>query len=182
MSFVRWLIAVIVIAAIAHGAALYFGPSLKMTLAMGGMADRDKAMGGTGVNHMFHAVRPNADNNAIVRSSPDLLYSTCVYDVSEKPLLLTAEVPSGTYWSAAFYDLNTNNYRVINDGQATTGGIRVLVVKAGTPSAETPAGAETIVSPTERGLVLIRTLVNDDANFAAIDAVRKQAACSPLGK
>lgn len=174
MSVVRWLIAVIVIAALAHGAALYFGPSLIMSVAMG------KATRAAGVNAMAYPPRPNADNNTIVRSSPDLLYNICVYDVSEKPLLLTAEVPPGTYWSASFYDLNTNNYRVINDGQATTGGIRVLVVKAGTPSAETPAGAETIGSPTERGLILIRTLINDEANFAAIDAARHQAKCRSL--
>lgn len=174
MSFVRWLIAVIIIAALAHGAALYFGPSLIMGVAMG------RASSAVGVNTMGYPPRPNADNDTIVRSSPDLLYNTCVYDVSDKPLLLTAEVPPGTYWSAAFYDLNTNNYRVINDKQATTGGIRVLLVKTGTPSAETPAGAETITTPTERGLILIRTLVNDEASFAAIDAARKQATCRPL--
>ena len=174
MSFVRLAVAVILIAAVTHGVALTFGPSLIMTIAM------SRAAKVAGVNAMAYPPRPNADNNTIVRSSPDLLYNVCVYDVSEKPLLLTAEVPPGTYWSAAFYDLSTNNYRVINDGQATTGGIRVLVVKAGTPAAATPAGAETIVSPTERGLVLIRTLINDEANYAAIDAARKQATCRPL--
>ena len=174
MSFIRWLIAVIVIAVLTHGAALYFGPSLIMSRVTGRVAET------AGVNAMLYPPRPNAANDMIVRSSPDLLSNICAYDVSEKPLLLTAEVPPGTYWSAAFYDLNTNNYRVINDGQATTGGIRVLVVKSGTPSAATPAGAETITSPTDRGLVLIRTLINDEANFAAIDEARKKATCRSL--
>lgn len=174
MSFVRWLIAVIIIAAIAHGAALYFGPSLIMGTVM------SRAAAVSGVNGMAYPPRPNAANNTVVRSSPDLLYNICVYDVSEKPLLVTAEVPPGTYWSAAFYDLNTDNYRVINDGQARTGGIRVLVTKPGTPAAEATAGAETIVSPTTRGLVLIRTLINDEANFAAIDTARRQAKCRSL--
>ncbi len=174
MSFVRWLIAVVVIAALTHGALLYFGPSLIMSRAMGRVSDA------VGVNAMLYPPRPNAANDTIVRSSPDLLYNICAYDVSGKPLLLTAEVPPGTYWSAAFYDLNTNNYRVINDRQATTGGIRVLVTKAGAPSSDTPAGAETIISPTTRGLVLIRTLINDEANLAAIDEARKQAKCRSL--
>lgn len=174
MSFVRWLIAVVVVAALSHGALLYFGPSLIMSRAIGRIADI------VGMNAMAYPPRPNADNDTVVRSSPDLLYNACAYDVSEKPLLLTAEVPPGTYWSAAFYDLNTNNYRVINDRQATTGGIRVLVTQAGAPSADAPAGAETIASPTTRGLVLIRTLVNDEANFAAINEARKQAKCRSL--
>jgi len=174
MSIVRWLLAVVVVAALTHGALLYFGPSYIMSVAMG------RASALAGVNAMAYPPRPNAANNQIVRSSPDLLYNICVYDVSEKPLLLTAEVPPGTYWSAAFYDLGTNNYRVINDRQATTGGIRVLVVKSGTPSAATPAGAETIASPTDRGLVLIRTLINDEANVAAIDAARQKATCRSL--
>ena len=174
MSIIRWLIGVLVIAALTHAAALYFGPSLIMSQVMG------KVSASTGVNAMAYPPRPNAANDTVVRSSPDLLYNMCVYDVSEKPLLLTAEVPPGTYWSAAFYDLNTDNYRVINDGQATTGGIRVLIARPGTPSASAPAGAETIVSPTSRGLVLIRTLINDEANFTAIDAARRQAECRSL--
>ncbi len=174
MSIIRWLVAVAAIAALTHGAALYFGPSLIMNVAM------SRVSASVGVNAMAYPPRPNATNDTIVKSSPDLLYNICAYDVSEKPLLLTAEVPPGTYWSAAFYDLNTDIYRVINDSQATTGGIRVLVTKPGLPSASAPAGAETIVSPTTRGLILIRTLINDEANFAAIDAARKSAACRSL--
>ncbi len=174
MSFIRWLIAVVVIAAIAHGAALYFGPSLIMSYATGKMTDR------AGVNAIFHAPRVNASNDTVVRSSPDLLYSTCVYDVADAPVVLTARVPRGTYWSAAFYDMNTDNYRVINDGQATAGSITVVVTKPGTPAASAPAGAEAIVSPTTRGLILIRTLINDDAAFDAIDRDRRLAECRPL--
>lgn len=174
MTFIRWLLAVAIIAAAAHGAALYFGPSLIMSQVTG----RLSALGG--VNGMFHAPRPNAANDAVVRSSPDLLYSTCVYDLSEGPVVLIAQVPRGTYWSAAFYDINTDNYRVINDGQASAGSITVVVTKAGTPMASAPAGAEAIVSPTTRGLILIRTLVNQDADLAATDEVRRTAKCHQL--
>lgn len=174
MKLIRWLIAVAIIAVLTHGALLYFGPSLIMGYATGRMTDL------VGVNAMLHAPRPNAMNDTIVRSSPDLLYSTCVYDVSDKPVVLTARVPRGTYWSAAFYDINTNNYRVINDRQATAGSITVVVTKAGTPAASAPAGAEAIVSPTNRGLILIRTLINDDNAFATIDDDRRVAECHQL--
>lgn len=175
MSFVRWLIAVIVIAALAHGAALYFGPSLIMSIVMG------RASAVAGVNAMAYPPRPTASNNTVVRSSPDLLYSICVYDVSAGPLELSATVPPDTYWSAAFYDFNTNNYRVLNDSQVGRS-VAIVLTKAGSPAAQALAGAETVVSPTDRGLILIRTLISNEAALPALEASRKDTTCSPLRK
>jgi len=36
-----------------------------------------------------------------------------------------------------------------------------------------------VAAPTNRGIVLFRTLVNDEAQLAAIDAARHNAACEP---
>lgn len=174
MKTVRFLLAVLVIAAITHVALLYFGPSLIMMRVLGRM---EKTAGG--VNAMVHAPRPTAVTNNVVRSSPDLLYSVCPYDVGTTPLRILADVPKDTYWSVSFYDANTNNYRVINDGEATAGAVLLVVRKTGDTS-RTPAGAEVINSPTERGLVLFRTLIADEGRFAEIDAARKTATCRPL--
>ena len=173
MKFLKWLFVTLIIAALTHGALLYFGPSLVMSRAMGKISARG------GVNTMIAPPRPNAQNNLVVRSSPDLLYNICVYDVTEKPLRISAEVPQGTYWSVSFYDMNTNNYRVINDGQATAGAVLLVLMKSGS-AAPPPAGAEIVTTPTERGVVLFRTLINDESRFAEIDAARKQAKCAPL--
>lgn len=173
MKIVKWLLAVLVIAAVTHAGLLYFGPSLVMSRAMGKIGAK------AGANAMLHSPRPNADNDTIVRSSPDLLYSVCVYDLDAGPLRINAEVPPGTYWSMSFYDMNTNNYRVINDSQATAGAVLIVLMKAGTLG-PTPAGAEVVASPTARGIVLIRTLVNDDSREQQIDTVRRRAACTPL--
>jgi uncharacterized membrane protein len=145
-----------------------------MSIAMGRMT---AAAGGP--NTILTPPRPNAQNNTIVRSSPDLLYNVCVYDVSAKPLRISAEVPQGTYWSVSFYDMNTNNYRVINDGQATAGAVLLVLMKPGATGAP-PSGAEIVTSPTDRGIVLFRTLINDESRFAEIDAARRQAKCAPL--
>ena len=173
MTIVKWLFAVLVIAAVTHAALLYFGPSLVMNRAMAVVA------AGSGINTMSHAPRPTADTDRIVRSSPDLLYSICPYDLGDGPLRINAEVPPGTYWSMSFYDMNTNNYRVINDGQASAGAVLIVLMKAGTLG-PAPAGAELVASPTPRGIVLIRTLVNDERSLQAIDTVRRRAACTTL--
>lgn len=170
MKLLKWLFAVALIAAVTHGALLYFGPSLVMSRLLGRMADR-----AGGFNAMVHMPRPNAANDTVVRSSPDLLYSACPYDLSAGQLRVTADVPQGTYWSMSFYDANTNNYRVINDSQATAGA--VLIVLRSNSADLPPAGAEVVTSPTKRGVVLIRTLINDDARLADIDQVRRTAKC-----
>jgi uncharacterized membrane protein len=37
-----------------------------------------------------------------------------------------------------------------------------------------------VVTPTSRGIVLFRTLVNDEGHVAGIDAARHNAACEPF--
>jgi uncharacterized membrane protein len=174
MKTIRFILSVLVIAAITHGALLYLGPSLIMSTAMGRMS---AAAGG--VNAILHAPRPTAANDSIVRSSPDLLYSVCVYDVSEKPLRIKGDVPPGTYWSASFYDMNTNNYRVINDAQVPSGAFVLVLSKPGAAPLES-AGAEALASPTTRGLILFRTLVSSDARQSELDAARRETDCRPL--
>jgi uncharacterized membrane protein len=126
---------------------------------------------------MTHALRANAENNTIVRSSPDLLYSICPYDLAYGSLRIFTEVPKGTYWSMSLYDMNTNNYRVINDTEASAG-MALVVVRRPANQAPTPVGAEVVNSPSDRGIVLIRTLVNDDTRLAEIDKVRRGATCT----
>ncbi len=173
MGFLKNLLIVLVIAAITHGVLIYMGPAFVMSRATAGMT---KAAGG--VNAVVNGPRVNADNDTIVRQSPDMLYSSCAYDVSAGALNVYAEVPPGTYWSVSFFDSNTNNYRVINDGQAA-GRVNLVLVKAGSDAAK-PAGAEIIESPTATGAVLFRTLINNEAQFDELNAVRKTAKCTPL--
>lgn len=174
MKIVRFFLMVLVIAAITHAGLLYFGPSLIMGRVMGAMS------GMAGMNAIAHAPRPTADTDRVVRSSPDLLYSICAYDVTEKPLRIRADVPPDTYWSVSFYDMNTNNFRVINDREASAGAV-VLVLRRPGDTSPAPAGAEVIESPTDRGLVLFRTLIASEARFAEIDEARKDARCEPFG-
>ena len=174
MKTVRFLLVVLLVAALTHVGLLYFGPALIMSRVLGRM---ERTTGGA--NTIVHPPRPTAETDTIVRSSPDLLYSVCPYDVGIQQLRILADVPKDTYWSVSFYDLNTNNYHVINDGQATAGAVLLVVRKAGDTSL-TPAGAEVINSPTERGLVLFRTLISDESRFQEIDAARRSATCRPL--
>jgi uncharacterized membrane protein len=170
-----FLLATVVVAALVHAASVLAIPRLVMGRAMDRMARH------AGINTMTHTPRADAQSRAIVRPSPDLLYSSCAYDLGKLPggvLHVHASAMPATYWSVSVFDADTDNIYVLNDRQAKNGGVDFLLVGSGgdTPNAR---GLPQVWSPTARGIVLFRTLINDETRFAEIDAARKHAACEP---
>lgn len=118
----------------------------------------------------------------VVMPSPDLLYATCAFDVSERPLRIRADPKVPHYWSIALYAANSDNFFVVNDQQA--GGRAVDLVLFGPTSGDAPApydGARVVRSPTRRGLLLMRVLVTDYARErAVVEAARRTLRCEPV--
>jgi uncharacterized membrane protein len=165
-----WIAATLLVALIVHGASVLLLPRLIMGRAMA-------RIGEGGVNTMRHAGRPTAASRGVVRPSPDLLYSTCVFDLADGPVHVHAGGMPDTYWSISLFDDETDNFHVINDRQARNGTVDFTIVAPG----QTKAPPGTVVrAPSVRGLVLVRTLIDDDAHLAAIDAARRHAACAPV--
>jgi uncharacterized membrane protein len=161
-----WTLATLVVAVVVHAGSLWFLPHAVM----------DKAMAQMGaVNTIHHGARPNARIHGVVRPSPDLLYSVCPFDLSQGPLRVRSPIPTGTYWSVSAFDAETNNFFVRNDRQEKNSVVDFLLVQDGThPITE---GMPVVVAPGPRGLVLFRTLIDDEKNFAYLDALRRQATC-----
>jgi uncharacterized membrane protein len=141
-----------------------------------------------GVNTMFHSERPSHTSRSVVRPSPELLYSICWYDLSKAPLRVTTGAPAGTYWSAAVYRDNTDNFYVINDTMTQGakadfilyGAAQISGGKGPFESQYGHLGLAGVQSPSTTGLVLIRTLINDEARLPEIDGARRQATCDPV--
>lgn len=129
------------------------------------------------VNQMQHQGRVTAQSRQVVRPSPDLLYSICPFDLAHGALHVTAKVPPGTYWSVSVFDDDTNNFFVRNDRQVK-GAIDFVLLPPKGAAAVLPKNATTMHSPSLKGLVLFRTLIPNEAAFAKVDAVRRQAACA----
>jgi len=137
-----------------------------------------------GYNKALHAQRPDAHARAIVRPSPDLLYTACVFDVSEHPLRITAPVQK-SYVSISAFAADTNNFAAVNDAllQADASGNKhfdvVLVREDVTISP--PSGAQLIKAPSKKGLVLFRSLITDDAQLKQLQQdFQSQQTCNPL--
>jgi uncharacterized membrane protein len=188
---IRWLVflgLVLAFALASHVAALWAIPYAIMSTVMGRLSGED------GVNRIRHQERATHTSRTIVRPSPDLLYSICAFDIGKQPLLIVSGAPKDTYWSVALYASNTDNFYTINDAAAGGAPVRLVLYsqaqiaggkaafEATLAAANRPelAGAIGVASPSATGLVLIRTLVNDEGKRPEIDAARRDARCEPV--
>jgi uncharacterized membrane protein len=156
--------------AVAHLVAIGLVPRVIMGVAM----ERIAGQAG-GWNKLSHAPRVTAANQRIVRSSPDLAYSTCALDLAQGPVRLVVN-PSGAYASVAVYGANTDTVFVLNDQAMNAAPARLLIVGPRSPVAARP-GETTVSLPSPRGLVLIRRLAPTDADYATVDAARQGDRC-----
>lgn len=163
-----WLLYVLLVALITYAAALHYVP----TLVMQRVAERIGPP-----NQIRHARQADASARAVVRPSPNLLYSICAYDLSSGPLRITAPVPAGTYWSVSVFDARSNNIFVENDLQA---GQSVDFLLADTRTLSQTNGLPVVFSTTTRGVVLFRTVIDSKTDLDRLDKVRRQARCSPV--
>ena len=154
----RWLGPLAVAALCAFGvhlAALQLAPGFIMDRAMQALAARGVAL------HRFSPPRRiTPQTQQVVRSSPDLYYSLCRYDLSNPGTRLNLRMAAWPdYQSLSFFDARTDNFATL---RGTGEEVRVRLLPPGSPPQE---GA--IVSPTARGVVLIRRLAPDAQAFAA---------------
>jgi uncharacterized membrane protein len=156
-------------ALVSHLAALVLVPRAIFTSVVG------RPFEGRGTNQLGHRELPKPGMRAW-GPSPDLLYSKCVYDVSQGPVRITMPVPE-TYWSMSVYAANTDLVAVVNDRELPGRKLDAVLALAGQP---TPAGARVIFVPMARGAAFFRTLVADPAQEAPLDALRRQGLCEPV--
>ena len=168
----RWLVLVAVGAVAIHFAAV-------VALPLGIMGRVLATLGAqAGVNHFAHPPLATDKSRAIVRPSPDLLYSSAVFDVSEQPLHVTVPL-SAPYTSLSGFASNTDNFFAVNDQTADSDPIDVVIVGPGTPRGGLE-GRRVIESPSDRGVLLVRRVVAKAEDFSALDALRQQTRAEPL--
>ena len=172
MSQRRFATIVLITAIAVHVLGVWALPRLIMGRVM------DVLGRGAEVNEIFHAPRSTARHRVVVRPSPDLAYSVCLFDLSQGPLRITAPVGPG-YMSVSGFAANTVNFFVVNDLEVRPAPVDVLLMGPGRASAP-PAGVRAIESPSERGLVLMRRVIDSEATFPELDRVRQQARCESV--
>lgn len=159
-------------AAAGHFATVQAAPHLVMQLAMKRLSQDGKL-----VNQFIFGPRITAKSREVVRPTPDMTYSPCVYDLSGGPLLVeAAPMPGGGYVSISVFAANSDNIGVF-DNRMMPQGIRFALVRKGTPH---PTGLAVVESPSKRGIILDRRLAPTAEAFAVADKARRADRCGLL--
>jgi uncharacterized membrane protein len=117
---------------------------------------------------------PTTDNStAVIRPSPDNLYSILVYDVSQGPLRVTAT--TSEYWSISGFAMNTDNFFNITDTQAKTNPVEVVLVSKGMTYKDPTGKAQVIEAPSDRGILMIGMVVTNQNALPGLMQIQKQA-------
>lgn len=135
-----------------------------------------------GINVALPAPRADASARTVVRPSPDLLYTACVFDLTRGPLHITASVQD-SYVSVSGFAADTSNFFALNDAEIAADAegekhINLLLTRDQTSAL--PNGAMRIVAPSDRGLVLFRSLITSEAALTQLLAFQSQQRCEPL--
>ena len=170
----KWLVVLVVLTAVFHVATVMLLPRVVMSVVV----DRIMSRSGMPANYAGHGGRRTAATRDVVRPSPDLLYSMVYYDVSERPLRITAPVPD-SYWSASFFAENTDNFFVLNDREIKKNPVEIVLVKKG---ASFPAekDVEVVQASTDKGVILFRLLIQDEDKLEDLIRIQKKAKCEPV--
>ncbi len=116
---------------------------------------------------------------------PDLAVALCPFDVSSKPLAITAPL-SGTYWSVSIFNLEGQNIYTINDRQVGTDQFSALIMRDTEQTQEAEDAPQrqgegiVIRSKTDQGVVLLRTFVPDRAALRRVEGILAQTSCAPV--
>ena len=171
MSWPRRILLVLAGVALTHVATIWALPRIIVRVVQHRLAR------GVGINQIHHAPLPDAEWRTVVMPSPDLLYSACAYDASDRPVLITAELPDG-YWSVSAFANNTDNFFVQNDRTASNH--RVRVVLSAQPHFHDAVGGTVVQVPSKTGIILFRQLVLDRRDLPKAQAIQRAATCAPL--
>ena len=170
--------AAVLLAIAAHALTVWALPRLIMDriITLGGGDAQAQAQSGPQASTGVYLPPPtDHTQRRIVMPSPDLLYATCAFDLREGPLHIRMDASYPRYWSIALYASTTDNFFVVNDRKNLGGSVDLTLI--GPRSTKSAAPGE-ILSPTERGFLLLRLLVNDDPAVRAVaEATRRSLRC-----
>lgn len=163
-------------ALMAHMALVWALPRLIMQQVMGGQAAQEMNM----YNNAAFPPPVDASSRRVVMPSPDMLYSVCVFDVSQGPVRVTAHPGLTSYWSIALYGANSDNFFVVNDREAGAAPVDLWLVSKGPNATDptVPLGAQVVVTPSEKGFLLMRVLTgNYEAEKSVLEPARRTLVC-----
>jgi uncharacterized membrane protein len=156
----------LLVAMLSYSAVLHVYPKIIMHVAMKKLSENGRT-----INSLAHSPRINQSRRIVVRPSPDLLYSVCVYDLSVGDLEIVMH-PTSNYYSLSLYDDTTNNFYVKNDSELI-GRTAKFILSRSDASNE----SNFINVPTDKGIAVIRRLATNENEFESYIQIRESDYC-----
>jgi len=134
------------------------------------------AAGAGGWNACFHNQTYGPRANAARRANPDSIISSMAYDLSNGPIRISGETWP-RYWSISFYQQNSDNFFVMNDQEMTESVFDFVLALENQEIAT--LGGTPIISPTTKGIMLIRRFAAEASDMPGIIANQEALTCAP---
>ncbi|MEP5938593.1 MAG: DUF1254 domain-containing protein [Erythrobacter sp.] len=167
-----WLIAAIAGFFGAKAFTIHQAPKVVMSTIEGAVAERAGGWNSCSHNRKFGPV-----HGGVKRANPDSVVTVMAYDLSAGPVRVSGETWPD-YWSLSLYQQNSDNFFVINDRQLPDAQFD-FVISLPEHSVEAN-GARRIDAPTEKGIMLIRRFIKEEADMAALLENQDRMSCGPL--
>jgi uncharacterized membrane protein len=173
-----WTVAILLLAGTVHIGYVLFVPHIEMRSKLNelrGLAD-------TG------ALTVLSREDSIRLMGPDgrwLVHALCIYDLADGPMTIVAAVPN-SYWSMTMYSAGGDTFYSLNDRQA---GVDRVALMLRQPTEPTPTDDEleqevvpdedtlTVRVPAATGLVVMRALAGEAAEYQRISQILAQSSC-----
>lgn len=167
----------IAVVVVIHLITIWAAPRLIMQVVMNGSRAQKLDM----QNRAAFSTPITAASRDVVMPSPDMLYSMCVFDLSNGPVRVRANPQLKNYWSIALYAANSDNFFVINDRQAADAPVDLWLVAPGANAGAIPTGSKGIASPSTQGFLLMRVLTGNYENEkAVVEPARRTLRCEAV--
>ena len=174
-ALIRLSIVTLLLAGILHVAIVKLIPIAITSTFM------SRVVGQFGVNRILANPLPTDKARAVVKPSPDLLYATCIYDVSAGPVRVSITPPS-TYWSLSLFERNSDNFFKLSAADVKGGSAELIVGQSADADRAKAAFPSSVfvAAPGSRGVMLARLLVLDPSHMVAERAAQQSVRCETI--
>jgi len=157
-------------AAAGHMFVLKKTPSVIMNKAMTAMDQR-----GVETHGFTLSPRLTPQTQTVVRPSPDLAYSICLFDFSQGGVLHVSAAAYDNYASISFFDSKTNNFASLRVGENEDNAGKTFRLYP--PNSKARDDPLRIDAPTSRGIILIRRLAPRLTDYERVVSIASADQC-----
>jgi uncharacterized membrane protein len=108
----------------------------------------------------------------VVLPNPDFLYIVSGYNLRKGPIKISGRMPDSSYYSVAFYEMNTQNFYIKNDRETPSKNYELILATPEQRKSLKETNLEIIEAPTYAGAILVRILVTDNSQIPYLKEIQ----------